>query len=198
MCSGTDTSLRERDILSNIKTATTNIQLYDISISSHKHNQTQHKKSSSQWHEYETGIWEIKRLKKKEEELLTSLQQQWDKHAGPFVRSLDNMITLLHVKRQRYHGGAFVGNDCVRLLEGREQLSAVLNPQQFYAQDGTTHVIGSHEQSQLVFGLLDRLFHLHRLYSAARPLCSHEVSLMLRHVLLLFAMLYVCCLDICL
>ena len=110
---------------------------------------------------------------------MTSLQQQWDANAGPFIRSLDNIITSLNVKRQRYHGGAFVGNDCIRLLNGREQLSAVLKPQQFHDQDGTSHIIGSTEQSQLVFGLLDRLYHLHKLYSAARPLCSHEVSNML-------------------
>ena len=127
---------------------------------------------------------------------MTSLQQQWDNHAGPFIRSLDNIITLLHVKRQRYHGGAFVGNDCIRLLDGREQISAVLKPQQFYAPDGTTHVIGSEQQSQLVFDLLDRLFHLHRLYSAARPLCSHEVSPMLCHVHACFAVFYSCCLVI--
>jgi hypothetical protein len=178
----TDTSLKDREIIDSIKTATYNMELYDITISTHKQNQTQHKKSSSQWHGYERAVWEIKRLKKKEEQLMTSLQQQWDKHAGPFIRSLDNIITSLNVKRQRYHGGAFVGNDCIRLLDGREQLSAVLKPQQFHDQDGTSHVIGSAEQSQLVFGLLDRLYHLHKLYSAARPLCSHEVRTMLRYV----------------
>ena len=196
--SGTPTSLKDRDILNSIDTATTNIQLYDITISTHMDNQKQTKKSSPQWHEYERAVWEIKRFKKKEESIMTSLQQQWHTHAGPFIRSLDNIITSLNVKRQRYHGGAFVGNDCVRLLDGREQLSAVLKPQQFHAQDGTSHVIGSHKQSQLVFGLLDRLYYLHRLYSAARPLCCHEVSLMLCHVVLIHAMLCVCCLVICL
>ena len=181
--SGTDTSLKDRDLLNSIGTAASNIQLYDITISTHMDSQKQVKKTSSQWHEYEKAIWETERLKKKEESIMTSLQQQWDKHAGPFIRSLDNIITSLHVKRQRYHGGVFVGNDCVRLLDGREQLSAVLKPQQFYSQDGTSHVIGSNEQSQLIFGLLDRLYHLHKLYSAARPLCCHEVSTMLCHVL---------------
>ena len=162
-----------------IRTAAANLQLYDISISTHMDNQSQVKKTSSQWHEYERAIWEIKKLKKKEESIITSLQHQWDTHAGPFIRSLDNIITSLNVKRQRYHGGAFVGNDCCRLLDGREQLSAVLKPQQFRDQDGTSHVVGSAEQSQLIFGLLDRLYHLHKLYSAARPLCCHEVSSML-------------------
>ena len=45
------------------------------------------------------------------------------------------------------------------------------------------HMLLGHMNSQLVFGLLDRLYHLHKLYSAARPLCCHEVSTMLCHVL---------------
>ena len=96
---------------------------------------------------------------------MTSLQQQWDKHAGPFIRFRDNIITSSNVRRQRYHGAAFVGNDCIRLLDGREQLSSVLNPQHFYSQDGTSRVIRSAEQSQLIFGSLDRLYHLQKLYS---------------------------------
>ena len=55
----------------------------------------------------------------------------------------------------------------------------MLKPQQFHCQDGLSHVIGSNEQSQLILGLLDRLYHLHKLYSAAHPLCSHEVGNML-------------------
>ena len=129
-------------------------------------------------------MWEIRKLKKKEEIIITSLQQQWDNYSGPFIQSLDAIITSLHVKRQRYHGGTFVGNDCIRLLDGRDQLSAILKLPTFYAEDGTTHAIGSDEQSKLMFDLLDRLFHLHNLYSAARPLCRLEVSTMFCHVVL--------------
>ena len=135
------------------------------------------KPSSSQWHEYERVIWDNKEKKKKEEMLVESLENEWDKHAGPFIRLLDSSITSLKVKRQRYHGGTFVGNDCIRLLNGREQLSHVLKPQLFYSPKGKKTIIGSDEQSKRIFGLLDRLWHLHRLYSAARPLCRHEVSI---------------------
>ncbi len=38
-------------------------------------------------------------------------------------------------------------------------------------------MIESDEQSKRVFGLFDRLWHLHRLYSAARPLYRHEASI---------------------
>ena len=67
----------------------------------------------------------------------------------------------------------------------------MLKPQQFHDQDGTGHVIGSNEQSQLIFGLLDRLYYLHKLYSAACPLCSREVSNMPWPVLLCICVIYV-------
>ena len=121
-----DTSLRDREILSSIRSATQNIQLFTVSISTHQHNKTQAKKSSPQWHDYEKAIWEIKRLKKKEEQLLAALEESWTTHAGPFIHLLDSTITSLHVKRQRYHDGAFGGNDCIGLLKGANQLAAVL------------------------------------------------------------------------
>ena len=90
---------------------------------------------------------------------------------------LDNVITRRKVKRQRYHGGAFVGNDCVKLLKGREQIAAVLKPQKFESLDGKrNYMIGSDSQSKLALELLSRLYSLHALYSLARPLCDHEVE----------------------
>ena len=148
-----------------------------MSISTHKHNKKQVKKTSPQWHEYEKAIWDTRRLKKKEEDLLEALEETWTTHSGPFIRLLDSTITSLKVKRQRYHGGAFVGNDCIRLLKGAAQLAAVLTPQQFTSSDGIVRDVGSSEQSARILGLLTRLRDLHQLYSAARPLCRHEVSI---------------------
>ena len=50
---GTDISLKERDILNSIKTSATNIQLCGVAIPTHKDNKKQVRKTSSQWHEYE-------------------------------------------------------------------------------------------------------------------------------------------------
>ncbi len=68
-----------------------------------------------------------------------------------------------------------IGNDCIRLLNGANPLAAVLTPRQFTASDGKQHTIGSNEQTSRVLGLLTCLRDLHQLYSAARPLCRHEV-----------------------
>ena len=86
---GDDTSLKEREILSSIKAATHNIQLYDVTISTHQYHKTQVKKSSAHWHDHERAIWEIQRLKRKEEELLAAFEESWTSHTGPFIRLLD-------------------------------------------------------------------------------------------------------------
>ena len=115
--------------------------------------------------------------KKAEEELLVVLEQKWYLFQGQFSRLLDDVITSLKAKRQRYHGGAFVGNDCVRLLKGRNKIADVLNPQQFESLNGKRkYLVGSECQSKLALELLSRLYSLHALYSLARPLCDHEVK----------------------
>ena len=114
--------------------------------------------------------------KKCEENILQQLETKWYSSQGYFTRLLDDTISSLNVKRQRYHGGAFVGNDCNRLLQGMETIAHVLKPQQFESLDGKfIHTIGSEKQSQLALDLLSRLYSLHTLYSLARPLCDHEV-----------------------
>ena len=81
------------------------------------------------------------------------------------------------MKRQRYHGGAFVDNHCVRLLKGRHVIANVLKPRAFESQDGNMkHMLGSQEQSKLALDLLSRLYALHALFSIARPLCDQEVA----------------------
>ena len=115
--------------------------------------------------------------KQDEKELLDALEEKWYASQGHFSRLLDDVITSLKVKRQRYHGGAFVGNDCVRLLKGREPIANVLKPQQFESLDGKRkYMIGSDSQAKLALQLLSRLYSLHALYSLARPLCDHEVE----------------------
>jgi hypothetical protein len=62
-------------------------------------------------------------------------------------------------------------------LDGREIIAKVLKPQQFLSlHNNQQHIIGSDTQSQLALGLLARLHDLHNIYSAARPLCDHEIS----------------------
>lgn len=183
---GTSVSLTERQMITSMRAATRNIETYDAAIGMCQQYQQQVKKRSPEWHQYERAVFDNKKLKKEEQQLLSALKEEWDANAGPFIRLLDTTITSLKVKRQRYHGGAFVGNDCIRLLDGAKLLASVLMSRKFTsASDGKEYTIGSNDESTLILKLLTHLSKLHQLYSAARPLCRHEVSIMYVYVCIL-------------
>lgn len=142
-----------------------------------KSEQECHDPSSREWKLYQKIIHDGMKRIVKEGKLLTSLEEEWDECAGYFSRALDYAITRLKVRRQRYHGGAIVGNDRIRILDGREIIAKVLKPQQFISlHNNKQHIIGSDTQYQLAIGLLTRVHDLHDVYSASRPLCDHEIS----------------------
>jgi hypothetical protein len=89
---GTEVSLTERDLISSMRTATRNIEAYDAAISMCQQYQHQLKKRSAEWHQYERAIFDNKKLKKEEQQLLSALQEEWDANSGPFVRLLDNYV----------------------------------------------------------------------------------------------------------
>ena len=110
----------------------------------------QHTFHSPEWFSYDALRVKSINKKKAEEELLETLEEKWYSSQGHFSRLLDDVITSLKVQRQRYHGGAFVGNDCVKLLKGREQVAAGRKPQKFESLDGKRkYMIGSDSQSKL-------------------------------------------------
>ena len=37
---------------------------------------------------------------------------KYDKHEGPFVRCLDEVLVSMNVQRQAYYGGTFIGKPC--------------------------------------------------------------------------------------
>ena len=160
-----------------IRTSRHNVQNIRHTVECAQTQQQSHPTTSEQWQLYQTLIDDGMKRIHEEEKLATLFEDKWDECAGYFSRALDQAITKLKVKRQRYHGGAFVGNDCIRLLEGREVIANVLKPQQFVSlHNNTQHTIGSTHQSDLALGLLSRLHSLHQIYSAARPLCDHEIQ----------------------
>ena len=190
MCQGLNRRLQQQHLLStdttpptrqhiknSIRTALSNIGWHDQCIQQCTQLQQHHQPHTPFWFAFESKRQQCTSKKKQEEQLLQQLEEKWYTAQGHFTRQLDDVITSLKVKRQRYHGGVFVGNDCVRLLKGRDVIANVLKPQQFESLDGKSkHIIGSNEQSQLALDLLSRLYTLHSLYSLARPLCDHEVD----------------------
>ena len=45
------------------------------------------------------------------------LGEKFQQKDGPFFRSLDSALAKLHVERQAYHGGTFVGNHVHKLVK---------------------------------------------------------------------------------
>ena len=170
-------SLTRQHIKDSIRSALSNISWHEQCLRQCEEQQQHHQPHSPLWLAYQKLHYQCMDKKKTEEHLLQDLGDKWYSSQGHFSRALDDVITNLKVKRQRYHGGAFVGNDCVRLLKGKNKISAVLKPQQFESLDGKhKYMIGCDKQSQLALDLLSRLYSLHQLYSLARPLCDHEVQ----------------------
>jgi hypothetical protein len=136
---------------------------------------------------------EQQQLLQQHQALLRSLEQQWQQQKGPFAASLDKVIDDLGVHRQAYHGGAFVGNDCLSLLLNARLLSNVLRPRTLYVKPTSSQrshklrsqqqqhpnqdihqQFGSYELSERIFALLHKTKQLFDLAYAPRPLCKHE------------------------
>lgn len=131
---------------------------------------------------------------------LVQLEQQWQQQKGPFTSALDDVINSIGVHRQAYHGGSFVGNDCIKLLRNAKKISDVLRPRVLTIKPTSTkkttrrrrssqasshpssppapqhikHVFSSHESSQRAYTLLLKVKQIFDLAYAARPLCKHE------------------------
>ena len=42
---------------------------------------------------------------------------KYDKHEGPFVRCLDEVLVSMNVQRQAYYGGTFIGSHVHKVLQ---------------------------------------------------------------------------------
>ena len=167
------TSPTRQHVKDSIRKALSNIAWYNQCVQQCMQLQQQHQPNTAYWTAFEAKRHQCTSKRLQEEHLLHQLDECWYTSHGHCTRKLDDIITSLKVKRQKYHGGAFVGNDCVRLLKGRDAIANVLKPQAFESLDGkNNHTIGSNELSQLALDLLSRLYSLHSLYCLARPLCD--------------------------
>ena len=130
---------------------------------------------------------------------MAQLELQWQQQKGPFTSALDDVINCIGVHRQAYHGGSFVGNDCLKLLKNAKKISDVLRPRVLTIKPTSTRkhsrchrsspsshshlqpptqelkpVFSSHYSSQRAYTLLHKVKQIFDLAYAARPLCKHE------------------------
>ena len=110
------------------------------------------------------------------EKELESLEPRILASLGPFCTGIEVLMKSLHIKRQSFHRGALNGNDCHRILVNRRLFASLLRPTKFtQLSNGTSESFGSHSTAQLFATLFEKLYHCDQLYSAARPLCAHEM-----------------------
>ena len=125
---------------------------------------------------------------------LTLLEQQWQQQKGPFTAALDDVISSIGVHRQAYHGGSFLGNDCLKLLRNASKIADVLRPRTLSIKPTSTQrprrrasshlshsppqeikkVFSSYQSPQRAYTLLHKTKQIFDLAYAARPLCKHE------------------------
>src|SRR4051812_4586086 len=50
---------------------------------------------------------------------------------GPFQCSIRSLMRSLSIRRQQYHGGSFVSNDCLKILKNGYGFASILQPTVF-------------------------------------------------------------------
>jgi hypothetical protein len=113
-------------------------------------------------------------------ELREAIKLSWGT-AGPFTALLNALLNVLSLERQRYHGGAFVGNDCAKIMRNyvRMALALVFAPQRFTNSKGETRLIpDGHTMQESVSQLLNKYSLCRDLHAPSRMLCRHEVVLL--------------------
>jgi len=117
-------------------------------------------------------------LKSKSEQLATNIDSI-SKSKGPFISLLNHRIDQFGITTRAYFGGeTFIGRDCVRIMTHGTTISNSIRSTQLIDRDGQTVDRGNNQLAQKYASLFSKLLQCFQLYSAARPLCSHELQLL--------------------
>jgi hypothetical protein len=117
----------------------------------------------------------------KSDELNLAIKASWGT-VGPFSALMNALLNILSLERQKYHGGAFVGNDCAKIMRPavRMALSMVFAPRQFTDPNGNLLMIPrTHALQDSVAQLLGKYSLCRDLHAPSHMLCRHEVWLLL-------------------
>ena len=110
---------------------------------------------------------------------LQSIEATILKNIGPFQCSIRALMRSLSIRRQSYHGGSFVGNDCIKILKNGYGFASIVQPTLFDARRASatsTALIPLDHSAASRFGtLFSKLRLCVDLYSKPRYLCSHEI-----------------------
>ena len=126
-------------------------------------------------------------ISKREEELastggaLLAVTNEITSTAGPFTRAVNDTLLRFNIRERKYHGGEYVGNDCDRIMQYGAAISDGLRRRQLIDVNGATAYGGDDGIAQKYASLLSKLYDCSKLFSAARPLCLHEIERLERY-----------------
>ena len=117
---------------------------------------------------------------KKQEKLLEKVTDELSKVRGPFKKRFDDVLDSLHLQRVAYHSGSIVGPDVKKLTrtENIKKLSKVFKPLKLKTVNGEEKIYGSRETRDKLTTLMYKFKACYDLYTLNRPLCKHEVELL--------------------
>jgi hypothetical protein len=101
-----------------------------------------------------------------------------DSLPGPFMRSMHAFEKAHHIEHEFYHGGAFNGNTCQKVLKSREAMLEALQPKKLRRANCPLVVFGDVDWLQKQLFWCNKFASVEELYSASRPLCKHEIALL--------------------
>jgi len=129
-------------------------------------------------HHVGTGRYWKAELESKSEQLASTIKSI-NESDGPFMSLLNHRIDLFGITTRSYFGGdTFIGRDSVRIMTHGTTISNSIRSAQLIDHDDHTVDRGNDELAQKYALLFAKLLQCFQLYSAARPLCSHELQLL--------------------
>lgn len=118
---------------------------------------------------------------KSKSERLTATTHKINSTDGPFTRAIQHRIDLFGIAERPYHSGEYVGKDCERIMQHGTTISSAIGRIELIDINGQTEYSGDDAIAQKYGALFGRLYECFKLYSAARPLCSHEIRMLELH-----------------
>ena len=118
---------------------------------------------------------------KSKSERLSATTHKINSTDGPFTRAIQHRINLFGIAERPYHSGQYVGKDCERIMQHGTTISSAIGRIELIDINGQTEYGGDDAIAQTYGALFGRLYECFKLYSAARPLCSHEIRLLELH-----------------
>jgi hypothetical protein len=123
-----------------------------------------------------TAIDKLRADIKSTDQALLAVTNELKTTDGPFTRAVSDELLKHHIRERKYHGGAYVGGDCDRIMQHGDTIANCCRRTQLIDVNGATFD-GGDDAVAIKYGrLFAILWVCCKLFSAARALCLHEIK----------------------